>query len=417
MNEKKKLQPKVRFREFTGENAPDWEQRKLGEIAKDSIGGGTPKTEVVDYWDGNLPWIQSSDLLEHKLDTVEIKKKISYKGLENSAAKLVPANSIAIVTRVGVGKLAIIPFDYSTSQDILSLCYLKINKFFAAYLIYRVIQRQLKFIQGTSIKGITKSELLNFNLLLPESLSEQECIGNLLKKIDKLITLHQRKLEQLEQLKNTLLSKMFPKSGTNIPEIRFSGFTDAWKQRKLGSVGTTYTGLSGKTADDFGHGDAHFITYINVFSNPIVNPNLVDIVEIDNKQHEVKIGDVFFTTSSETPGEVGMSSVLKEKHGITYLNSFCFGFRPNVKFDLDYLAYMLRSKHTRKQITLLAQGISRFNISKNKMMDINIYVPTIDEQAKIGACFYSVNKHITIHQRKLEQLKNLKQTLLNKMFI
>ena len=132
-------------------------------------------------------------MLEHKLDTVEIKKKISYKGLENSAAKLVPANSIAIVTRVGVGKLAIIPFDYSTSQDILSLCYLKINKFFAAYLIYSVIQRQLKFIQGTSIKGITKSELLNFNLLLPESLSEQECIGNLLKKIDKLITLHQRK--------------------------------------------------------------------------------------------------------------------------------------------------------------------------------------------------------------------------------
>ncbi len=143
---------------------------------------------------------------------------------------------------------------------------------------------------------------------------------------------------------------------------------------------------------------------------------MVDSVEIDNKQHEVKIGDVFFTTSSETPGEVGMSSVLKEKHGITYLNSFCFGFRPNVKFDLDYLAYMLRSKHTRKQITLLAQGISRFNISKNKMMDINIYVPTIDEQAKIGACFYSVNKHITLHQRKLEQLEQLKNTLLSKMF-
>ena len=254
-------------------------------------------------------------------------------------------------------------------------------------------------------------------IFFPIYRDEQKRIGEFFEKIDKLITLHQRKLEQLEQLKNTLLSKMFPKSGTNIPEIRFSGFTDAWKQRKLGSVGTTYTGLSGKTADDFGHGDAHFITYINVFSNPIVNPYLVDSVEIDNKQHEVKIGDVFFTTSSETPGEVGMSSVLKEKHGITYLNSFCFGFRPNVKFDLDYLAYMLRSKHTRKQITLLAQGISRFNISKNKMMDINIYVPTIDEQAKIGACFYSVNKHITIHQRQLEQLKNLKQTLLNKMFI
>ena len=166
----------------------------------------------------------------------------------------------------------------------------------------------------------------------------------------------------------------------------------------MGEVGTTFTGLSGKTADDFGHGEASFITYMNVFSHPVANPEMVEHVEIDNKQREVQVGDVFFTTSSETPEEVGMSSVLKEKHGVTYLNSFCFGFRPNVKFDLDYLAYMLRSEPTRSQIKILAQGISRFNISKNKMMDINIQVPSLEEQAMVGAYFRNLDNLITLHQ-------------------
>ena len=191
----------------------------------------------------------------------------------------------------------------------------------------------------------------------------------------------------------------------------------SWEQRKLGDVGTTYTGLSGKTADDFGHGEASFITYMNVFSNPVADLEMVEHVEIDSKQKEVQVGDVFFTTSSETSEEVGMSCVLKEKHGITYLNSFCFGFRPTEKFDLDYLAYMLRSEPTRSQIKILAQGISRFNISKNKMMDINIQVPCLEEQSKVGAYFANLDHLITLHQRKLEKLKNIKKSLLEKMFV
>ena len=174
----------------------------------------------------------------------------------------------------------------------------------------------------------------------------------------------------------------------------------SWEQRKLGEVGTTFTGLSGKIASDFGHGEASFITYMNVFSNPVSDPTMVEHLEIDSKQREVEVGDVFFTTSSETPEEVGMSSVLKEKCGVTYLNSFCFGFRPTVKFDLDYLAYMLRSESVRSQITLLAQGISRFNISKTKMMDTYIQVPSIDEQIAIGKYFLQLDNLITLHQHK-----------------
>ena len=176
-------------------------------------------------------------------------------------------------------------------------------------------------------------------------------------------------------------------------------FCFSWEQRKLGEMGQTYTGLSGKTKDDFGHGQARFVTYMNVFSNPISNPEMTEPIEIDPKQNEVEVGDVFFTTSSETPEEVGMSSILLEKRGKTYLNSFCFGFRPSEKIDSYYLAYMLRSESARAKITLLAQGISRYNISKNKVMEIAVSLPSLDEQKMIGQYFSQLDNLITLHQR------------------
>ena len=109
-----------------------------------------------------------------------------------------------------------------------------------------------------------------------------------------------------------MLQKMFPQNGMKIPEIRFEGFTGAWEQRKLGEVGSTYTGLAGKTKEDFGHGSGRFVTYMNVFTNTVSDAAAVEPIEIDNAQNEVKYGDVFFTTSSETPEEVGMSSIWLE---------------------------------------------------------------------------------------------------------
>ena len=200
------------------------------------------------------------------------------------------------------------------------------------------------------------------------------------------------------------------------PQLRFKGFTDPWEQRKLGELGSTFTGLTGKTKEDFGHGDAKFVTYMNVFQNAVASLEQLDSVEIDPKQNEVKKGDVFFTTSSETPEEVGMSSVWKYNYDNVYLNSFTFGYRPNIEFDLDYLAAMLRSTTVRKKITFLAQGISRYNISKTKMMDIEVPVPSLEEQAKIGAFLSNVEQTITLHQRKLAKLKELKQGYLQKMF-
>ena len=200
------------------------------------------------------------------------------------------------------------------------------------------------------------------------------------------------------------------------PKIRFKGFTDDWEQCKLRDVGTTYTGLSGKTKEDFGHGNGKFVTYMNVFSNPVCLPDITEPVEIDDSQNKVIFGDVLFTTSSETPEEVGMSSVWLGNAENTYLNSFCFGYRPTVEFNPYYLAYMLRSSSMRKKITFLAQGISRYNISKNKMMDIEIPIPNIEEQKQIGSYFRSLDHLITLHQRECEQLKTFKKYMLQNMF-
>ena len=201
------------------------------------------------------------------------------------------------------------------------------------------------------------------------------------------------------------------------PDIRFQGFTDDWEQRKLGECGKTYTGLSGKTKEDFGHGDARFVTYMNVFSNPIADKDKVEAVEIDKSQNCVQYGDVFFTTSSETPEEVGMSCVWLESTDNTYLNSFCFGYRPTINIDPYFMAYVLRSNAVRKRIVFLAQGISRYNISKNKVMEIEISLPTLKEQKLIGKYFENLDNLITLQQRKLEKLKNIKKSMLEKMFV
>lgn len=155
--------------------------------------------------------------------------------------------------------------------------------------------------------------------------------------------------------------------------------TSSWEQRKLGNCGTTYGGLTGKTKEDFGHGNARFIPYTNVFDNPLTDTKRLEAVEIDSSQNQVAYGDAFFTVSSETPDEVGMSSVWLSDQEDVYLNSFCFGYRQDSTFDPNYLAYMLRSRLVRSNLILLAQGISRFNISKNKVMELSVPVPSAVE--------------------------------------
>ena len=195
------MKPKIRFKNFTD----DWEQRELKDLAENKIGGGTPSTKINAYWNGDLPWIQSSDIEEGIVLKANVKKKITKLGLDKSSAKIVPEKSIAIVTRVGVGKLAYMPYQYATSQDFFSLSNLKEDHLFLTYLLYKTLNEGTNS-QGTSIKGITKDYLLSINMFVP-SIPEQKKIGAYFSNLDNLITLHQRKLDTLKTLKKGLLQK------------------------------------------------------------------------------------------------------------------------------------------------------------------------------------------------------------------
>ena len=288
--------------------------------------------------------------------------------------------------------------------------------------LYRLVQTD-SFQRLANASSGSKMPRADWNLIsqsffaVPADHAEQKAIAKSLAELDSLITLHQRKYDKLCTVKKSMLDKMFPKPGETEPEIRFEGFTDPWEQRKLGNCGTTYGGLTGKTKEDFGHGNARFIPYTNVFDNPLTDTKRLEAVEIDSSQNQVAYGDVFFTVSSETPDEVGMSSVWLSDQEDVYLNSFCFGYRQDSTFDPHYLAYMLRSSSVRSNLTLLAQGISRFNISKNKVMELSVPVPSAVEQKQLGQYFTKLDSLITLHRRKLNILKNTKKSLLDKMFV
>ena len=267
-----------------------------------------------------------------------------------------------------------------------------------------------------AIGNLNKHDLDEQNVLVP-SQKEQSAIGTFFSTLDQNITLHQRKLDMLKEQKKTYLKLLFPAKGQTKPVLRFQGFEDDWEKVKLGEIGETFTGLSGKTKEDFGHGEGKFITYVNVFNNPISDLLGTDRIEVDESQTNVQFGDIFFTTSSETPEEVGMSSVWLGNGNNIYLNSFCFGFRPTLKLSNHFMAYVLRSTEIRKKFIFLAQGISRYNISKTKVMNISIPLPTLPEQESIGTFFQTLDQEIAQVEDKLASLKEMKKTLLRKLFV
>jgi len=400
--------PVIRFEGFTDA----WEQCRLGDVST-SFSGGTPTAGKKEYYGGSIPFIRSAEI---NSDVTEL--FITQEGLNSSSAKVVDVGDILYAMYGATsGEVGIARISGAINQAILSV---KPNAGYDAKFIMKWLRAQKQNITNTYLQGgqgnLSGNIVKDLEIKFPLK-DEQTKIGSFFSTLDHTITFHQRKLEKSKIIKKAMLEKLFPKNGSDKPEIRFKGFTDAWDQCELGKLGNTFTGLSGKTKEDFGHGNAKFVTYVNVFNNPIADSEALEAVEVDSKQNEVQYGDVFFTTSSETPEEVGMSSVWLNNSVNTYLNSFCFGYRPTEKFDPYYLAFMLRSSGVRKKFLFLAQGISRYNISKTKVMEMNIPVPSIDEQVAIGNFFSTLDRTITFHQHQLEKLQNIKKSLLEKMFV
>lgn len=419
MSEKdKKNIPEIRFDGFDEE----WEKRILSDVVSQITTGLNPRDNFELNIGGENYYVTIKNFKQGQLFLDDNCDKIDGNALRIIQQRSQLAQGDILFASIGrVGDCYLVeknPYNWNINESVFAL---KPKSDIARpeYLVHiihsnSVLKQLTDSTTGSTFKSIKMSDLKKANLSTP-SLEEQKKIAEFFKQLDKLIELNEKKVEKLEALKKSLLEKMFPVGGATTPQIRFDEFSDEWIFKELGKIGKTFTGLSGKTKEDFGHGNAKFITYMNVFSNPIINTEMTEAIEVDCAQNETQKGDVFFTTSSETPHEVGMSSVLLENQNSLYLNSFCFGFRPIEKIELNYLAYMLRSIEVRKKITFLAQGISRYNISKTKMMDIAVPLPNYNEQTSIGFILKLITEDIKKYQSKITKLRNLKISFLNKM--
>lgn len=413
MTEKRKS-PALRFRGYTD----DWEQRKVSDLAEKTYGGGTPTTSNEAYWNGDIPWIQSSDVMDGKLLGVEPRKWITQAGLNNSAAQLIPENSIAIITRVGVGKLAFMPYAYATSQDFLSLSKLNAEPLFTVYACYKELQTGLNAVQGTSIKGITKDELLVKNIMVPRY-AEQQQIGALFKNLDHLITLHQRKLEKLKLVKKSMLEKMFPKNGSSVPEIRFKDFTDDWEQRKLGEVverivrknENLESTLPLTISAQYG-----LIDQNEFFDKRIASKDV-------SGYYLVRKGEFAYNKSTSSDAPWGAVKRLdRYESGVLSTLYIVFEIIDETETCSDYLVTYYSTDLWHKGIQAIAAEGARnhglLNIAPVDFFETELMLPSnIVEQRKIGAYFKQLDHLITLHQRKVEKLQIMKKSMLEKMFV
>ncbi|WP_082779425.1 restriction endonuclease subunit S [Acetobacter cerevisiae] len=244
-------------------------------------------------------------------------------------------------------------------------------------------------------------------------LPEQKKIAAILSTWDRAIDGTEKLLANSQQQKKALMQQLLT------GKKRLSGFTGEWKVNRLGEIYSSFTGLSGKTKNDFGSG-YKYITYKNVFLNSCVNIKDIEYVEIktNENQNKLQYGDILFTTSSETPEEVGMSSVfLYGGNDIFYLNSFCFGFRPknSLVMNPNFSQFLFRGEEIRRKIQLLAQGATRYNISKNKLSEISLNLPPLPEQKAIAAVLSTSDEEITALESDLARLRQEKKALMQQL--
>ena len=393
------LVPKLRFPEF--QEARGWESKSLIDVCLRITNG---KANAEDHEeDGIYPLYDRSEVIKRSC-------RFAY----DDEAVIIPGEGIRFHPKYCKGKFNLHQRAYALMQ----------HQCDARFIYY-----SMDHFQGILAEKAVKSTVLSLRLPILEQFrlpitnkDEQHKIADCLASIDELITLESQKLDTLKRHKKGLMQQLFPAEGETVPRLRFQEFRDAgeWGTKLLGSIGQTINGLSGKSGDDFGQGKP-FITYKQVFDSAFVDfakCGLVEIREGEN-QNEIKRGDILFTTSSETPDEVGYASVvLREPPCPVYLNSFCFSFRPSSPNDLipEFSGYLFRSPIYRKLVTILAQGSTRFNISKVAFLNLSLPIPQTEEQQKIADCLTSFDDRIAAQNQKIDALKAHKKGLMQQLF-
>ena len=391
----------------------DWEVKKLGECS--SISGDYGINAPAVKFSEDLPtYLRITDIDDDGNYSKE--NKVSVKD-DNSESFILDDEDIVFArTGATVGKtylhnkkengdlvFAGFLIRFRTNFDILLPYYLK---------LYTNTDKYWNWVSVFSMRsgqpGINSKEYSNLKIPLPP-LPEQKKIADCLSTWDSAIEKQSALINALTDRKKALMQQLLT------GKKRLPGFEEKWKEVKLGDLGKTYNGLTGKTKEDFGEGKP-FITYMNIFTNPKIDISNFEYVKMGTNENQNKAiyGDIFFTVSSETPDEVGMASVLLDKVNDLYLNSFCFGFRLNNFKSLlpEFSSYLFRNELFRKEVHKLAQGSTRFNLSKLELMKIEIKLPSLEEQTAIAEILATADRELQLQKEKLAQLQTQKKGLM-----
>ena len=404
--------PRLRFRADDGSEFPDWEERTSVELCSRMIGGGTPSTSNTDNYNGDISWISSSDLDVDNITTVRRTRFITEGAIANSATKKVKPGSIAVVLRVGVGKVALLDRETCTSQDFISLEGVTGDTKFIAYMLSARMQREAVRTQGTSIKGIPATRFKELTYRMPSSIIEQRKIADLLSTVDDVIVVQQAEVDAWEQRKKGVMQKLLSQ------EVRFkaddgSEFPD-WEERTSVELCSRMIGggtPSTSNTDNY-NGDISWISSSDLDVDNITTVRRTRFITegaiANSATKKVKPGSIAVVL------RVGVGKVaLLDRETCT---SQDFISLEGVTGDTKFIAYMLSARMQREAVR--TQGTSIKGIPATRFKELTYRMPSsIIEQRKIADLLSTVDDVIVKAKAELAKWQELKKGLLQQMFV
>ena len=415
-NEKK---PALRFKGFTD----PWEQRKLGEICDFITKGATPTTYGFSWQPDGVPFFRNDSIKDNVFVFGEF-SYISEAANEVLKRSEVHGNDILIAITGDIGKVGIIPDTVEKANINQHIARVRIRKEALPYFVYQYLasddtQKEYQKIKtGLSMPQLSLEQVRDIVVKIPE-FNEQGKIADCLRRIDTLITLHQRKYEKLVNIKKSMLDKMFPQNGASVPEIRFKGFTDPWEQRKLGDaferVVRKNTNNESRLPLTISAQDG-LVDQITYFNNRVASRDVSNYYLVYN-------GEFAYNKSTSDGYPFGAVKRLDwYEKGVLSTLYIVFALKHPEKDDSDFMTVFYDTDRWHRGVAERAAEGARnhglLNISADDFFDIDTTMPEDKaEQEKIGRLLKKLDTLITLHQRKLEKLQNIKKSCLEKMFV
>ncbi|KAB6777266.1 restriction endonuclease subunit S [Bifidobacterium longum] len=402
MTEQAKV-PAIRFAGFTD----PWEQRKLENLA--SFGGGhTPSmADASNYVDGKILWVTSQDVKQHYIENTTT--MISEKGA--ATLTLYPSDSIVIVARSGILRhtipVAKLRKPATVNQDIKVIQ--TVDSCDSSWLLQYFIASNKTLLReygktGTTVESIDFAKMKSTALMVPY-IEEQQAIGSFFSRLDNLITLHQRKYDKLVIFKKSMLEKMFPKDGESVPEIRFAGFTDPWEQRKLGEIVSIGAGAPPSA---FSAGNFLYVKVDDLNESSHFQFDSAQRVDANTAVKPIRKGSIIFAKR----GAAILGNKVRVLGKTAYIDTNMMALEPR-GVDADFLWLFINQTGLYR----IADTSTIPQINNKHIEPYPVDIPNMAEQQAIGTFFSRLDDLITLHQRKLELLQDIKKSLLDKMFV